>query len=372
MEPESTFNPEVLFPEERAGIRTLLESINQGIIIIDETGTILFVNSFAERMFGYKREEIRGKNHDIFIPQRYRDIHHREMKNYFKEPRKRPMGIGLELTALRSNGEEFPVEINLNFVNKMERLFVLSFVVDISLRVGIAEELQRRTKELTEMNSALESFSYSVSHDLRAPLHAILGFSQVLLEDYWDKLDRDGRDYLQRIVASGKIISGLISDILRLSGISTREIFLEKTDLGAIAQSVITELQEREPNRQVETVLPRGLIVTGDKKLLQIALSNLLQNSWKFTQKNPSPRIELGVTYQDGEKTFYIKDNGAGFKMNTDRLFKPFQRLHSDGEFPGTGIGLTIVERVIRRHGGKIRAESEPGRGATFYFTLSQ
>jgi light-regulated signal transduction histidine kinase (bacteriophytochrome) len=217
----------------------------------------------------------------------------------------------------------------------------------------------------------MEAFSYSVSHDLRSPLRTIEGFSQIILENYSDKIDERGQDYLQRTRNAVMRMEKLIDDILRLSRLSRVSMIHEMVDLSGLAQSVVAGLREREPDRKVEVAIQPGLTIAGDRELLRAAMENLIGNAWKFTGKKEDARIEVGGLPDDGEVIFYVRDNGAGFnKAYADKLFKPFQRLHSEKEFPGTGIGLALVHRIASRHGGGVRAESEPGQGATFYLSL--
>jgi len=228
-----------------------------------------------------------------------------------------------------------------------------------------------RTVQLEAANKELESFSYSVSHDLRAPLRGIDGFSQALLEDYDDRLDAQGKSYLQRVRAASQRMAELIDDMLSLSRVSRGEMKSETVDLGALAQNIAAELQNVDRRRQVEFTIAAGLLAKGDARLLRVVLENLLRNAWKFTGKNSTAKIEVGVDRQNGQPVYFVRDDGAGFDMAyAEKLFGAFQRLHSSTEFQGTGIGLATVQRVIRRHGGRVWAESKVGQGATFYFTL--
>jgi signal transduction histidine kinase len=240
---------------------------------------------------------------------------------------------------------------------------------------GARDEMEQRviarTAQLEIANKELESFSYSVSHDLRAPLRGIDGFSQALLEDYGDRLDAQGKSYLQRVRAASQRMAELIDDMLSLSRVSRGEMKSETVDLGALAQSVAVELQNADRLRQVEFTIAAGLLAKGDARLLRVVLENLLRNAWKFTGKNSAAKIEVGVDRQNGQPVYFVRDDGAGFDMAyAEKLFGAFQRLHSSAEFQGTGIGLATVQRVIRRHGGRVWAESKVGQGATFYFTL--
>lgn len=236
------------------------------------------------------------------------------------------------------------------------------------LELRVAE----RTQELAVAVRELEAFAYSVSHDLRTPLRALDGFSQALLEDYGDQLDETGLDYLRRIRAGSQRMSVLIDDMLRLSRVSRSEMQLEPLDLAGIARDVIAELTAGDAGRGVTFVVTETAPATGDARLLRIALFNLLENACKFTRRTDSPRVEFGMKEKNGQMMYFVADNGAGFDMaHAERLFGAFQRLHRADEFEGTGIGLATVQRIVRRHGGGILAESTPGDGARFHFTLS-
>jgi signal transduction histidine kinase len=232
---------------------------------------------------------------------------------------------------------------------------------DITARKQAEEQLGQRTAELEASNKELEAFTYSVSHDLRAPLRSMEGFSDALLEDYGDKLDEQGKQYLMWIQESSNLMAQLIDDMLKLSRITRSE----------IAERITAELRKRESDRKVEFAVSPGLIANGDSALLRIVLENLLGNAWKFTGHVALPKIEMGMTEYNGRKAYFVRDNGAGFDAKySDKLFRPFQRLHKSSEFPGTGVGLATVQRIIRRHGGEVWAEGKINKGATFYFTL--
>ncbi|MCH7737909.1 MAG: HAMP domain-containing protein [Chloroflexi bacterium] len=235
----------------------------------------------------------------------------------------------------------------------------------------MTEDLQRRDIELAAVNDELEAFNYSVSHDLRAPLRTIDGFSQALLEDYEDKLDDEGKDYLGRTRAASQRMGVLIDDLLNLSRVTRGDLRHEEVDLTAIARKVVAELEEGDPERQVTFEIAEGAVTMGDPNLLRAVLDNLIGNAWKFTGNHPTAKIEFGITEDGGQPAFYVRDDGAGFDMRySENLFGAFQRLHGMTEFPGTGIGLATVQRIIHRHGGRVWAEGEVEQGATFYFTL--
>jgi PAS domain S-box-containing protein len=241
----------------------------------------------------------------------------------------------------------------------------------LKLNAELEQKVNDRTAQLEAANKELEAFAYSVSHDLRAPLRGIDGFSQALLEDYSDKLDAEGQDHLRRVRAASQRMGRLIDHLLQLSRMTRLAMHRDTVDLSTIASRVVAELQAAEPARRVEICVTPGLSANGDIHLLEMVLVNLLGNAWKFTSKTENARIEFGVTEHEGQRAFFVRDNGAGFDMAyADRLFGAFQRLHSNEEFPGTGIGLATVQRIIRRHGGQIWAESAVGSGAVFFFTL--
>jgi len=261
-------------------------------------------------------------------------------------------------------------------------LFIIFLLFEINARRRVEAALKNhqdhledlvkaRTVALEAANKDLESFSYSVSHDLRAPLRGIDGFSQILIDDYREMLDAEGRQHLDHIRNGAQRMANLIDDILELSRVTRRTLEYEPLDLSDMAAEVVERLQKGNVDRQVEVHIEPGLQVKGDRHLIEIALQNLLDNAWKYTSKSPHARVEVGCQYNGAETVYYIRDNGAGFNMQyVNKLFKAFQRLHTVDDFPGTGIGLATVYRVIDRHGGRVWAEAELDKGATFYFTL--
>lgn len=241
-----------------------------------------------------------------------------------------------------------------------------------ALRSSFAQ-IERSNQELAALNKEIEAFSYSVSHDLRAPLRSMDGFSQALMEDYGEVLDEEARDYLRRIRAASQRMGRLIDELLGLSRVTRTELAIRAVDLSAVARDIAASLEQQQPGRTVHWEIDHGLVVHADKSLMQIAMQNLLENAWKFTAKTEHPVIRVGRTADNGETACFVADNGVGFDMTyADRLFGAFQRLHHESEFAGTGIGLAIVQRIVRRHEGRIWARSQPGRGATFFFTFRE
>lgn len=260
----------------------------------------------------------------------------------------------------------------------------VTLLQDLADRAGMAidtarlyDDLERRVRERTAdletANNELEAFSYSVSHDLRAPLRAIDGFTEVLQSEYANALDDQGREYLERVRAATHRMGQLIEDLLSLSRVTRAPLRRERVDLAALAGKAFADLEIREPHRSVTSRVSEDLVVQGDPRLLQVMIENLVGNAWKFTSKQPAAVVEFGKDPQGAVTVFFVRDNGAGFDMEyAAKLFKPFQRLHTEADFDGTGIGLTTVHRVVTRHGGRVWAEATPGKGATFYFTIGE
>lgn len=266
-------------------------------------------------------------------------------------------------TALRARGRQYQIREHLLERERVEE--------------ELEDRVRERTAQLEAAYRELETFSYSVSHDLRTPLRVIDGFGEALLEDYGDRLDDTARDYLRRIRGSTQRMSRLIDDLLNLSQVSRRKVIIQPVDLSALARASFEALRKDEQGHQVAFVCPPTLPADGDPGLLQILFDNLITNAWKFSGNRKRARIELGLQdslkEQDGpdERVYFVRDNGAGFNMaHVGNLFKPFERLHSEAEFGGTGIGLATVQRIVERHGGRIWAEAEVDKGASFFFTL--
>ena len=232
-------------------------------------------------------------------------------------------------------------------------------------------ELSARTAQLEATNQELEAFSYSVSHDLRGPLNRIANFGELLREDYADRLDAKGQHYLQRIAVACQHMAHLINDLLDLAHVARSELLRQRVDLATLAQGIVDDLRGSQPDRRVEFVCPSPLPVTADPNLMRVLLANLLQNAWKFTSKRPAARIEVGQVEHGGQPAYFVRDNGAGFDMESaGRLFGAFQRFHSAADFEGTGVGLATVQRIVHRHGGQVWAQSAVDQGTTIFFTL--
>jgi signal transduction histidine kinase len=263
------------------------------------------------------------------------------------------------------------VVLVLGWISEQNRLLTRHFATQNEELKRLGADLEQHAAQLEVANHDLEAFSYSVSHDLRAPLRSMDGFSQALLDDYAGQLDPQALEYLTRIRSACQRMARLIDDLLNLSRISRSVIQHDSVDLSAIVQTIADQLRIEQPDRAVEFIIEPGVRASGDARLLAIALENLLRNAFKFTGRAPRAVIEFGVTQRQGQSVYFVRDNGVGFDMRySDKLFKPFQRLHSLTAFPGTGIGLAIVQRIVLRHGGTVGAEGQPEQGAMFFFTL--
>lgn len=367
--------------------RGLLEAAPDPVVISSKDGRIRIVNARTEELFGFSRDELVGQSVDVLIPERFREQHWRHRKAHAAASEGVEADARLELFGQRSDGSEFPIEISLSPIHTREGVLVSSAVRDISKRKEaerereaaaekvkrLAAALAQRATDLEALNKELEAFAYSVSHDLRTPLRALDGFSQALVANYADRpLDERGQDYLQRISRASQKMGHLIDDLLKLSRLSRVEMIREPIELGEIARNIAAELAEMNPERVVTMDISPDMSVRADAELMKVALSNLIGNAWKFTSRRDEANIEVGVEEIDGQRAYFVRDDGAGFDMAyADQLFGVFQRLHSEREFEGTGVGLATVQRVIARHGGRVWADASPGQGATFYFTLA-
>lgn len=364
--------------EERAFSDAVINSLPGIFYLLDQDGRMLRWNVNLERELGYRRRDLVRLPTLGFLAPEARPDTDRSMRIAI-DTGKPTAG---ESTLITRDGQRIPYFLTANAVEVHGNRLVVGVGIDLSARKEAEEQVRRlneeleqrvreRTAELTAANKELESFSYSVSHDLSSPLRGIDGFARIIEEDYAACLDAQGKAHLQRIRAATQRMQTIIDNMLSLSRITRNDLVMSPVNLSHMAAQIIEELRATEPDRRVEAVIGADIEVIGDANLLRLMLDNLLRNAWKFTARHPTARIELGVLRSDGEPVYFVGDDGAGFDMRyAGKLFREFQRIHRPSEFEGTGIGLAIASRVVQRHGGRMWAEAAIEQGATFYFTL--
>jgi PAS domain S-box-containing protein len=354
----------------REQLRTILDATTAVIYLKDADGRYVFVNRQFQKVFGLGREEVIGKADEEVLPRDLAEMLRRDDLDALegRAPRE------LEETVPGIDGPHTYIALKFPLLEARGAPYALCCVAtDITERKRADEALKRAKEAAEDANRDLESFSYSVAHDLRAPLRHLDGFSQALLEDCAERLDARGQKYLRYIRESAQQMAQLIDDLLALSRVTRGDLHRVRVNLSAMAGAIAERLRAAEPGRRVDFVIQDDAWADGDARLLGVALENLMGNAWKFTGKRDHARIEFGQVRQGRSTVQFVRDNGAGFDMaHAGKLFGVFQRLHSSGEFEGTGIGLATVHRVIRRHGGRVWAEGAVDRGATFYFTLDE
>lgn len=367
--------------EER--FRLAVDAAPNAMIMMDKDGHITLANAETERMFGYPKTELIGLEVERLVPQRFRGAHPGHRSRFFADPQPRAMGAGRDLYGLRKDGTEIPIEIGLNPIRIAEDLFVLASIIDITARQQAAAEVERlnetlelRASQLEDANKELEAFCYSISHDLRAPLRAIDGFSRMVVEQFSATADPEALRYLARVRANAQQMGTLIDDLLAFSRLGRQPLTPRSVNTTELVRQCLDTLRVAESSGHVATAavtLGELPFCQGDPGLLREVWMNLLSNALKFSAKRPLPRVEAGSQVTNDQTVYFVRDNGAGFDMRyADKLFGVFQRLHAVKDFPGTGVGLALVQRIVHRHGGRIWAEAQPDRGATFYFTLGE
>ena len=356
-------------PDSPSLLAAIVNSTDDAIVGKTLDGTITSWNPAAEEIYGYSPEEIIGRPISALCP----PDRVGEIEEFLARISRGERVVHHQTERRRKDGSVFSASVTISPVYDEDGALIgaSSIARDITRQQRADAELVRRTADLERANANLESFTYSVAHDLRAPLRALGGFSAALIEDCEDGLGEIGRGYARRIIDASEQMAQLIDDLLNLSRVTRAEVRLQLVDLGAETARIAADLQRGEPGRKV-TFTAQPTSALADLALIRTVLQNLLENAWKFTGRRDEATIEFGTRpTEDGRLCYYVRDDGAGFDpAYAGKLFSPFQRLHSALEFPGTGVGLASVQRIVERHGGRVWAESAVGAGATFYFTL--
>ena len=384
----------ICYAIERQGVRVQLRTAERrwkaiigtaldAVIIMDAAGIITDWNERAEKVFGWPAAEVVGRLlSDTIVPPQYRAAHQRGIEHFLKTGTGPILGKRVELTALRKNGPEFPVELTVTPIRLGDAWLFCAFLRDISdrhegereikqLHEDLEGRVAQRTSALAAVNHDLEAFTYSVSHDLRAPLRHVSSFVRILVEEFQDTLDPKARHYLKRIEDGAQRMSHLVDDLLTLARVGKQDLQLRATPLAPIVERIILALKSETTERQIDWQVGELPVVQCDAGLMGIVLTNLLSNAVKYTRPRERAVIAIGQTERDGEQVLFVRDNGVGFDMKyADKLFGVFQRLHRAEEFDGTGVGLATVERIAHKHGWKIWAEALVDQGATFFFTF--
>jgi PAS domain S-box-containing protein len=362
--------------EER--FRGMAEAAEDAIISADQEGRITFFNHGAERVFGHASGMMIGKPLTAIMPERFRDAHRAGLKRFLATGEARVIGKTVELVGMKSDGSEFPLELSLSSWKADKGIFFTGILRDITERKQAEEEVRKlnehlnlRAIELETANKELEAFSYSVSHDLRAPLRAVDGFSRILLQKHGAALPPDAKRYQHLICENAQQMGRLIDDLLSFSRLSRQPLKRQPVDPRHIVDEALQHLSRESDNGQAQISVGKLPACQADPALLKQVYVNLISNAIKYSRKRAGARIEIGCKDDNGPPTYFVRDNGVGFEMKyADKLFGVFQRLHRAEEYEGTGVGLAIVQRIVNRHGGRVWADAAIDKGATFYFTL--
>jgi len=349
----------------------LFESAPDGIVVVSRNGNIVSANKQAEKLFGYSRDELFNLHHEMLLPEKVMEKHMEHRRVYMSEPHIRPMGAGLQLYGRRKDGSEFSVDIALGPLKTEEDMVVIAVIRDVSERKRTDDIIKKQTSELINAMKEIDAFSYSVSHDLQAPLRHMKGFVELMKKRLVDLPDEKLHHYANAIAAASIKMQLLIDDLLAFSRMGHTELVKSPIKSDTIVREIVLEMQDEVKGRDIKWEINELPKLYGDPTLLRLVFVNLISNAVKFTNTRPQAEIKIGCKDEEDKFTCSIADNGVGFDMKyVDRIFGVFQRLHTQEEFKGSGVGLANVRRIISRHGGRTWAEGSAGHGATFYFTL--
>jgi len=362
---------EAALQKSEEGFRAVAETATEAIVSADKRGHITYFNPGAERIFGYAARDVIGSPLTLLMPQRFHEAHRQGLSRFLSTGQARVIGRTVELVGQRKEGTEFPLELSLASWKAGGETYFTGILRDITERKRLEQEVQQRSAAFEAANKELEAFSYSVSHDLRAPLRAIDGFSRILLEDHIAHLPADAQRYLHAVRNNSQQMGRLIDDLLTFARLSRQPLSKQLVRPADLVQQCVEELRAEQQGRRVEMAIGDLPACQADPALLKQVWLNLISNALKYTRKQEMAVIAVGCQEQDSATAYFVRDNGVGFDMRyADKLFGVFQRLHRAEEYAGTGVGLAIVQRIIHRHGGRVWAEAAVNHGATFYFTL--
>jgi PAS domain S-box-containing protein len=353
-----------------ARYRGLLEAAPDAMVVVNQNGEIVLLNLQAEKQFGYRRDELLGQKVKNIIPEGFAERLIADDLRSAEDALTQQIGTGIELNARRKDGTEFPIEIMLSPLESPEGILVTAAIRDISERRRNEKVLQEKNIELQSAVKELDAFSYSVSHDLRAPLRAIDGYSQIVLKQCGPLMSEEQRRYLQRVRDNTVQMGHLVDDLLTLSRLGRQPLARQLVSTGTIVEEVLRDVRQQVAGRSVQVSVGELPPVWGDPGLLKQVFMNIIDNAFKYTRLRDDAVVEIDSRRMGDEQVFIVRDNGVGFDMQyADKLFDVFQRLHRAEDFAGTGVGMAIVQRIVQRHGGRVWAEAVVDRGATFYFT---
>jgi len=370
--PKPLLNQDTALVASEIHLRSYIEAALRAILAVSQDGRIVFMNGHTEEIFGYTREELFGQDSAILLPQRFRAAYAAALRTYFAAPSVRVLGKDIDLAGRRKNGEEFPIEIGLSYVQAQDGVIALGFVSDITDGKRVRDDLAHANAELRRSNADLEQFAYMASHDLQEPLRIVTSYLKLLDRRYQGQLDAEAHEFIDFAVDGATRMKGLIQDLLTFSRAGTRSADIHNVPAEILVQRAVENLKAAIEERSAEVTWDQPLPqVAADAGLLVQVLQNLVANGIKFQKDGAAPRVHISVGAQGSEWVFSVRDNGIGIDpRHAGRIFRIFERLNASDQYPGTGMGLAIAQKIVERHGGRIWFESKPGEGSTFSFSL--